>query len=129
METLVDNADTPEQSVLHSDRSMQLRSCITQLSSDHREVIDLVYYHDKSVDEVAVAASTATRRTPTRSGRAGAACRSGSVLESWTGKTAKTSRAIILARHHRRRERPTTPGRSRPAVTARLGASSPGVRF
>jgi RNA polymerase sigma-70 factor, ECF subfamily len=53
METLVDNADTPEQSVLHSDRSMQLRSCITQLSSDHREVIDLVYYHDKSVDEVA----------------------------------------------------------------------------
>jgi RNA polymerase sigma-70 factor, ECF subfamily len=53
METLVDDADTPEQSVLHSDRSMQLRSCITQLSSDHREVIDLVYYHDKSVDEVA----------------------------------------------------------------------------
>jgi RNA polymerase sigma-70 factor, ECF subfamily len=53
MDTLVDDADTPEQSVLYSDRSMQLRSCIAQLSSDHREVIDLVYYHDKSVDEVA----------------------------------------------------------------------------
>jgi RNA polymerase sigma-70 factor (ECF subfamily) len=53
IETLVDEADTPEQTILHSDRSMQLRSCIAQLSSDHREVIDLVYYHDKSVDEIA----------------------------------------------------------------------------
>jgi predicted DNA-binding protein (UPF0251 family) len=53
METLVDDADTPEQSVLHSDRSMQLRNCIAQLSPDHREVIDLVYYHDKPVDEIA----------------------------------------------------------------------------
>jgi RNA polymerase sigma-70 factor, ECF subfamily len=50
---VADDSDTPEQTVLHTDRTAQLRSCITQLSSDHREVIDLVYYHDKSVDEVA----------------------------------------------------------------------------
>jgi RNA polymerase sigma-70 factor, ECF subfamily len=52
-EMVADDSDTPEQTVLHTDRTAQLRKCIAQLSSDHREVIDLVYYHDKSVDEVA----------------------------------------------------------------------------
>ncbi len=51
---LADAADTPEQAVLHSDRNAQLRSCIAQMSREHREVIDLVYYHDKSVEEVAL---------------------------------------------------------------------------
>jgi RNA polymerase sigma-70 factor, ECF subfamily len=53
MEKVADDADTPEQTVLHTDRRAQLRSCIAQMSLDHREVIDLVYYHDKSVEEVA----------------------------------------------------------------------------
>jgi len=30
-----------------------LRKCLTGLSAEHREIIDLVYYHEKSVDEVA----------------------------------------------------------------------------
>ena len=30
-----------------------LRSCLGRLSREHREVIDLVYYHEKSVEEVA----------------------------------------------------------------------------
>src|SRR6516162_5600396 len=30
-----------------------LRQCLTQLSPAHREIIDLVYYHEKSVAEVA----------------------------------------------------------------------------
>jgi RNA polymerase sigma-70 factor, ECF subfamily len=53
MEMVADDADTPEQTVLHTDRRAQLRRCIAQMSSDHREVIDLVYYHEKSVEEVA----------------------------------------------------------------------------
>jgi RNA polymerase sigma-70 factor (ECF subfamily) len=53
IKTVADDADTPEQTVLHTDRRAQLRSCIAQMSSDHREVIDLVYYHEKSVEEVA----------------------------------------------------------------------------
>jgi RNA polymerase sigma-70 factor, ECF subfamily len=53
IKTVADDADTPEQTVLHTDRRAQLRSCIAQMSLDHREVIDLVYYHDKSVEEVA----------------------------------------------------------------------------
>jgi RNA polymerase sigma-70 factor (ECF subfamily) len=28
-----------------------LRACITRLSPAHREIIDLVYYHEKSVEE------------------------------------------------------------------------------
>ena len=32
---------------------MQLRTCLAQMSREHREVIDLVYYHEKSVEEVA----------------------------------------------------------------------------
>jgi RNA polymerase sigma-70 factor, ECF subfamily len=53
METIADDAETPEQTVLNADRRAQLRSCIAQMSSDHREVINLVYYHEKSVEEVA----------------------------------------------------------------------------
>ena len=30
-----------------------MRQCLTRLSAEHREVIDLVYYHEKSVEEVA----------------------------------------------------------------------------
>jgi RNA polymerase sigma factor, sigma-70 family len=30
-----------------------LRKCLTALSPEHREVVDLVYYHEKSVEEVA----------------------------------------------------------------------------
>ena len=29
-----------------------MRECLTALSQEHREIIDLVYYHDKSVKEV-----------------------------------------------------------------------------
>jgi RNA polymerase sigma-70 factor, ECF subfamily len=53
LKTVVDNADTPEQTVLHIDQRAQLRGCIAQMSPDHREVIDLVYYHEKSIEEVA----------------------------------------------------------------------------
>jgi RNA polymerase sigma-70 factor, ECF subfamily len=50
---VADTADTPEQTVLNIDRNAQLRSCIARMSREHREVIDLLYYHEKSVDEVA----------------------------------------------------------------------------
>jgi RNA polymerase sigma-70 factor (ECF subfamily) len=29
-----------------------IQGCLSQLSAPHRELIDLVYYHDQSVDEV-----------------------------------------------------------------------------
>jgi RNA polymerase sigma-70 factor (ECF subfamily) len=35
-------------------RGTLLRECLGKLSAAHREVIDLVYYHEKSVEEAAV---------------------------------------------------------------------------
>lgn len=51
-EAVIDEADTPEETAQKKDKGALLRACIDQLSAEHREVIDLVYYHDRSVEEV-----------------------------------------------------------------------------
>jgi RNA polymerase sigma-70 factor (ECF subfamily) len=51
--TIVDPSDNAETLLDREDRSKIMRKCLTQLSPAHREIIDLVYYHEKSVDEVA----------------------------------------------------------------------------
>jgi RNA polymerase sigma-70 factor, ECF subfamily len=51
--TIEDTADDPETVVGIKDRNIIVQKCLTKLSPAHREVIDLVYYHEKSVDEVA----------------------------------------------------------------------------
>jgi|SRR5215204_2343897 len=48
-----DTADNPEVAVQKKDKSEILRECLKSLSPEHREIIDLVYYHEKSVEEVA----------------------------------------------------------------------------
>src|SRR5262249_29909283 len=48
-----DTDNNPEVTVHTRQRSAILLNCLTQLSPHHREVIDLVYYHEKSTDEVA----------------------------------------------------------------------------
>ncbi|MET4798761.1 sigma-70 family RNA polymerase sigma factor [Bradyrhizobium sp. LB11.1] len=47
-----DDCDTPETSLDRSDTSAILRACVQKLSPAHREIITLVYYHEKSVEEV-----------------------------------------------------------------------------
>ena len=49
---IADEADSPEQVALKGDKAMALRACLEQLSRAHREVVDLVYYHEKSVGEI-----------------------------------------------------------------------------
>ena len=49
---IADDADTPETSLDRSDTSAILRACVQKLSPAHREIITLVYYHEKSVEEV-----------------------------------------------------------------------------
>jgi RNA polymerase sigma-70 factor, ECF subfamily len=51
--TVADPADDPEVALQEKNRDELLRRALTRLSPDHRQVIDLVYYHEKSVDEVA----------------------------------------------------------------------------
>jgi len=48
-----DTADNPEVALEKKDKGEILRKCLTELSPEHREIIDLVYYHEKSVEEVA----------------------------------------------------------------------------
>jgi RNA polymerase sigma-70 factor, ECF subfamily len=48
-----DPQDNPEVTIQNRQKSEILLNCLTQLSPPHREVIDLVYYHEKSIDEVA----------------------------------------------------------------------------
>jgi RNA polymerase sigma-70 factor, ECF subfamily len=51
--TVADPTGDPEAALEEKDREELLRQALTCLSREHREVMDLVYYHDKSVDEVA----------------------------------------------------------------------------
>jgi RNA polymerase sigma-70 factor (ECF subfamily) len=48
---IADEADTPEASLDRRNTSAILRACVAKLSPAHREIINLVYYHEKSVEE------------------------------------------------------------------------------
>jgi RNA polymerase sigma-70 factor (ECF subfamily) len=50
---IADQSDTPEASLDRSRTSAILRACVAKLSPAHREIVSLVYYHEKSVEEVA----------------------------------------------------------------------------
>ena len=52
MAAIVDLGDDPEIMVNRENRSAIIRKCLERLSPAHREVIELVYYHEKSVEEV-----------------------------------------------------------------------------
>jgi RNA polymerase sigma-70 factor (ECF subfamily) len=52
-EAIEDPADNPAVTLAKKDKSAEIRKCLGGLSAEHREVVDLVYYHDKSVEEVA----------------------------------------------------------------------------
>jgi len=52
-DSVEDPCDNPEMATQKQDRSEILRECLSELSANHREIIDLVYYHQKSIEEVA----------------------------------------------------------------------------
>ena len=64
-ESIADPADDPEVVLLKKSRGEVIRRSMASLSPEHGEVIDLVYYHGKSVKEVAaiVGAAEATVKT------------------------------------------------------------------
>jgi RNA polymerase sigma-70 factor (ECF subfamily) len=51
--TIEDTGDDPEITIRKKDRSEILRKCLARLSPDHREIVDLVYYQEKAISEVA----------------------------------------------------------------------------
>jgi RNA polymerase sigma-70 factor (ECF subfamily) len=52
-DAIEDLADNPEVALAKKDKGTALRQCLDRLSTEHREIIDLVYYHEKSVEEAA----------------------------------------------------------------------------
>jgi RNA polymerase sigma-70 factor, ECF subfamily len=52
-DAIEDQADDPEVALAKKDKGAALRQCLARLSTEHREIIDLVYYHEKSVEEAA----------------------------------------------------------------------------
>src|SRR5437868_4068145 len=48
-----DLSDDPANALEKRDKSALMSKCLAVLSAEHREIIDLVYYHEKSVEEVA----------------------------------------------------------------------------
>jgi RNA polymerase sigma-70 factor, ECF subfamily len=65
-ERIADPADNPEVVLQKNDRSERLRAALAALSPAHAEVIDLVYYHGKSVSEVAQIAGIPESTAKTR---------------------------------------------------------------
>jgi RNA polymerase sigma-70 factor (ECF subfamily) len=51
--TVADPGDDPEVALQRKNRGELVRKALTKLTPEHREIVDLVYYHEKSVDEVA----------------------------------------------------------------------------
>jgi RNA polymerase sigma-70 factor (ECF subfamily) len=51
--TIADTAADPEVALQAKHRGEMLRQALTQLSREHREIIDLVYYHERSIAECA----------------------------------------------------------------------------
>jgi RNA polymerase sigma-70 factor (ECF subfamily) len=65
-EAVEDPAANPEVEYQRKDTRAVMRKCLAQLSPTHREIIDLVYYHGKSIDEVARITGAAQATVKTR---------------------------------------------------------------
>jgi len=63
---IVDEANDSQVALEKKETAAVLRGCLTKLSAKHREVIDLVYYHEKSVNEVAEIIGVPTNTVKTR---------------------------------------------------------------
>jgi RNA polymerase sigma-70 factor (ECF subfamily) len=85
--SIEDPADGPEIAAAKSDKSERLRQCLTALSPEHREIIDLVYYHEKSVEEVAQIVGIPENTVKTRMFYArkklGELCRAAGIDRGW----------------------------------------------
>jgi len=86
-EALEEPSDGPEVAMEKLDKGARLRQCLAALSPQHREIIDLVYYHEKSVEEVAKIVGIPENTVKTRMFYArkklGELCRSAGIDRGW----------------------------------------------
>jgi RNA polymerase sigma-70 factor (ECF subfamily) len=64
--TIEDPSDTPEVTMEKMNRSAILRQCLAQLSPMHREIIDLAYYHEQSIDQISEIAGVSRNTVKSR---------------------------------------------------------------
>ena len=64
--SIPDPKDDPEMVLLNKDRGQVLRNSLAKLSPQHSEVIDIVYYHGKSIKDVAEIVGIAEATVKTR---------------------------------------------------------------
>ena len=75
--TVADSADNAEVALEKKHEGEMLRVALTKLSPEHREIIDLVYYHENSVDDARKSSAFPRHREdphvlcPQKVGRAG----------------------------------------------------------
>lgn len=53
LDSFEDDADDPEMVSQKMDKGAAIKRCIAKLSQDHRVILELIYYHEKSMEEVA----------------------------------------------------------------------------
>lgn len=68
--TIEDPADDPAEVLEKNDTSAVIRNCLKRLAPHHREIIDLAYYHEKSLEEVAAIVGVPKNTVKTRMLRA-----------------------------------------------------------
>jgi RNA polymerase sigma-70 factor, ECF subfamily len=51
-ERIADTSDTPDVITMKLDKAAALRQCVDGLSAEHKAVIDLAYYHGRTVTEI-----------------------------------------------------------------------------
>jgi len=50
--------DDPEHELVNKEERMQMKVCVARLSDKHRQIIDLLYYQEKTIDEIAALVHT-----------------------------------------------------------------------
>ena len=51
---MADSTDNPEIALQKKSRGELVRAALMKLSADHREILELVYYHENSVEDCAM---------------------------------------------------------------------------
>jgi len=51
---VAESADNPEITLQKKNRGELVRAAMMKLSADHRDILDLVYYHENSVEDCAM---------------------------------------------------------------------------
>jgi len=64
--SVVDGSGDPEDHLMEKEARTQMRSHVLQLSSDHQKIIDLLYYEERTVDEIAAITKASKNTVKTR---------------------------------------------------------------